>query len=251
MMSSTGAYVETIHWATARDGFESILTIFNYLGFAFGNLAPERTDAELAVRFFCEDGHELTPYKGQLPTGRSLHLPVGQIHPSFQGIVTVAMTPHGRMERRSARPGVPQRPIATSFFMLYERAGGFCDMSHELFIALREPNRQPVEWATVLFMEDDLDPAVVVMNNRPFGKEPDCQADIALRLFDLDGTAATEAMEFRLPPGGSRIVRLGDAFPAFIASGRDRVIATVTGCNIEQPMSFHRHASGDFNLHHF
>lgn len=251
MTSSAAIYAETLHWATARDGFGSTLAIFNYLGFAFGGLPPEKTDAEVGVRFFGEDGQELAPYRTPLATGRSLHLSLGRIHPGFQGIVAVALTPAGRIGRRRAVPGAAQRPIATSFFMLYERQGGFRDMSHELFIAGRNPARSDVEWATTLFLDEPLDPSVVIMNNRLSSKDPLCRSNVTLRLYDLRGKAITESATFELPPGGSRVLALRDAFPGFDRTSQQQVIATVTGRNLEQPMSFHRHASGDFNVHHF
>jgi hypothetical protein len=245
-----GAYTETLHWATARDGFESVVTIFNYLGWAFPDRDDADTDAEVAVRFFAEDGTELTPHTATLRTGRSLHLPVGTVHPGFRGMVATTMTPHGGMARRSALPAAPGRPIATSYFMLYERAGGFRDFSHELFLLQRKPGAM-VEWATVLFFDAGRTASIVVMNNRLPGGGGACAAEPAIRLYALDGAPLTGAYRFDLPAGGSRLVALPEAFPDFRPPAGGSAVATVAARNIEQPMSLHLHASGDFNVHHF
>lgn len=249
--SGEGEYGGTLHWATARDGFESVITIVNYYGWVFAGQAPDRTDADVNVRFFDEQGTERAPHNAPLPTGRSLHLAVGTVHPGFQGLVAVSMVPRGRMPRRSARPGQPGRPIATSYFMLYERTGGFRDFSHELFLMRRDPDRSATEWATVLYFSDAVNPAIVTMNNRPLGDGFDCRADVALQLLGFDGAPLTAPHMFTLPPGGSALTELATAFPEFDRHRHPRAIITATARNIEQPMSLHLHASGDFNLHHF
>ena len=251
MTRPSGVYSETIHWATARDGFESVITIFNYLGFAFPDCSATETDAEILVRFFDEDGQALTPYHGVLATGRSLHLPVGTIHRDFQGMIAVCMSPKGRMPRLSWSEDKPHRPIATSYFMLYQRTGGFRDVSHELFNIGSEPDTNPAEWATVLLLGNALSPAIIVMNNRPYGKGKAYASAVEITLYDLANHALAAPYSVDIPPGGSKLVFCADVFPAFAEIALNEVIATVTGRNIEQPLSLHMHPSGDFNIHHF
>jgi len=244
-------YGETLHWATARDGFESVLTIFNYLGWAFPGYPPERTDADVSLRFFAEEGRELESYSAVLGTGQALHLPVGKIHRDFRGVVATRMMPRGGMARRSATPQRPGRPIATSYFMLYEREGGFCDFSHELFLMRNKPEKTVSEWATVLFSGAGLDLAVVAMNNCAAITGAEGQSDATLRLSALDGAPLSDDYRFSLSPMGSLLIRIRDVFQEFSDSGFGPVTATLSGANIEQPLSLHLHGSGDFNIHHF
>lgn len=247
--AATGDYRETLHWAIARDGFESVVTVFNYLGWAFPDRQAVETDAEVTLRFFAEEGRELAPHRRDLQTGKSLHVPVGNLHPGFRGMVAVRMAPKGMMPRKSAGPS-GGRPIATSFFMLYERKGGFRDFSHELFL-LRDDPGGTAEWATIVYMNGENKASIVVMNNRsPASGEPGA-AEPVVRLYDMKGQSIASEYRFALPPGGSRLVSLSEAFPDMAATAGQSCIATVSSRNIEQPMTMHIHRNGDFNVHHF
>ena len=247
-MTGDGVYAPTLHWGIARDGFESVVTIYNYLGFAFRNEPPARTDAVVEIRLHDGEGASVGALDAEIATGGTLHLPLSRIRAGFQGAVTVAMRPKGRMARLSWCDGKAHRPIATSFFMLY-RCAGFADFSHELFTVRADRDGAPAEWATVLFTDGSIDPSVIVMNNRIGCNGDGYGSDIAMQLYDLAGAPVTDEFRFALKPGGSRLVRLADAFGA--AMPARRAIATVTGRNIEQPMTLHRHACRDFNIHHF
>ncbi|MEK9643938.1 MAG: hypothetical protein VW547_00200 [Alphaproteobacteria bacterium] len=250
MENRKGEYRETLHWANARDGFESVVTIFNYLGWAFPDRDSTETDADVKLRFFAENGTELAPHTVALKTEQSLHIPVGDVHPGFRGMVATRMQPRGGMRRRSATAENPGRPIATSFFILYERTGGFRDFSHELFLLQDRPGKA-AEWATVVYLNDKTEASVVVMNNRLPESGPICASEAEIRMFGLDGAPLTDGYRFSLSPGGSRLVSLAEAFPGYSRASRDSAIATVSARNIEQPMTLHIHRSGDFNVHHF
>lgn len=140
--------------------------------------------------------------------------------------------------------------MATSYFILYEREGGFRDFSHELFLLQRKPGKV-AEWATVLFLGADIRAAIVTMNNREPGSGAACESEAVIRLYDMAGQFLTGEHRYKLPPGGSCLTWLDEVFPHFDALKGRAVIATVTAPNIEQPMSLHVHASGDFNVHHF
>lgn len=194
-MTGDGVYAPTLHWGIARDGFESVVTIYNYLGFAFRNEPPVRTDAVVEIRLHDGEGASAGALDAEIATGGTLHLPLSRIRAGFQGAVTVAMRPKGRMARLSWCDGKAHRPIATSFFMLYRRAG-FADFSHELFTVRADRDSAPAEWATVLFTDGSIDPSVIVMNNRIGCNGDGYGSDVAMRLYDLAGAPQASAYFF-------------------------------------------------------
>lgn len=246
-------YIATLHWANAADGFDSVVTLHNYYGYAFRGRPASDTDADVVVRFFKEDGSELPSHETPVPTGGSVHLAVSSVHPGFRGLVSAQMIPRGKMPRIKALPGQPQKPIATSFFMLYQRQGGFSDFSHELFPVREKPDSKPVEWATILYGRPGIRSGAVVLNNRPGQAGAEFGSDVEAQVMDLHSKPLTEPFRFHLPPGGSRMFRIEDAFPGFdFAKTPTRsAIVAVRGKNIEQPLSLHLHECGDFNIHHF
>ncbi len=251
MYDESEKYIPTIHWATTKDGFDSIVTLFNYYGYAFHNSNKEQTDADVILNFFNEDGTELQQYSATLETGRTLHIPVSKIHKNFSGIVTATMHPHGDMSRLSWKGEPLHKPIATSFFMLYEKEGGYKDFSHELFMAKKTSDAKIVEWATILYTDKLIKSGFVIMNNRLYNNSSKSGSLVTVQLYDMKCNTLSNIVNFQLNPGGSRLVMLDQVFPDMELDKLDCVTVVVRGNNIEQPMSFHVHSSGDFNIHHF
>lgn len=247
----TDDYIGTLHWVTAKDRFDSIINLYNYYGYAFNKMPPSSTDAEVRVRFFNEEGLEEQPYRHELKTGGTLHLSVSSHLPGFRGAVSVQMIPKGRMKRLTHKEGKKQRPIATSYFVLYRNQGGFQDFSHELFAVRSDPESRNVEWATVVYPLEDTRPGVVVMNNRPLCKGPAFSSRIELELRNHRSQIVAGPFQATLPPGGSRFYMMDELFPSLHQTRGGSLMAVVRGNNIEQPMSFHAHKTGDFNIHHF
>jgi hypothetical protein len=246
-----GIYSETLHWATTEDGFQSTIALINYFGWAFPAAGKHQTDADVVIRFFDHNGQELEPFKSTIETGQSFHFTIGSHLPRFEGLIAVNLIPHGKMARKSASSDSPGRPIATSYFTLYERYGNFADFSHELFLLRKNINVVPQEWATVLFFDHELSPALIIMNNCDSQERPQAASEVSIQLFKMNGHPVSEINEFSLQPRGSKRLLISECFPDMAFDGIDQVTVTVTGTNIEQPMSLHLHESGDFNLHHF
>jgi len=245
-------YRATLHFATARDDFDSVLSVYNYYGHAYRNSTPAETDADLTVRLFEETGKEVARRQCPVATGDTAHIRMSEVYPEFRGLVATTMVPRGRMGRLSKREGIPSRPIATSYFMLYERHGKFRDFSHELFLARDSVDPKVAEWASLIYLDEGMRAGVVIMNNRPLcvGLEYGSQAEIAVGT--LDGGQITPPHRLSLPPGGSVLAMLDEVFPDLGVPTDGRAWSVVVrGTHIEQPMTIHLHASGDFNLHHF
>jgi hypothetical protein len=244
-----GGYRATLHWGIARDGFDSILGVYNYYGDVFANATPNLTDAELFVTLFDEQGARVGERCEPISTKDTVHLRIGDIASDFRGLVATQMVPRGRMRRLS---GTGERPIATSYFMLYERAGGYRDFSHELFLARDKASTIGAEWASLVYSGDDLRAGVVVMNNCPLCDGAEFHTIGEVRVLGLDGSALARPYPISLKPGGSLLLMLDEAFPeiANVPSSEARSVV-VRATNIEQPMTFHLRDSGDFNLHHF
>lgn len=244
-------YRSTLHWGIARDGFDSILSVFNYYGDAFRGQPTAHTDADLTVQPFNEEGTPLRPAVLAVATGETIHLRISQLWPGHRGVVAARMTPRGRMARLSAPVSGKTKPIATSFFMLYERVGGFRDFSHELFLARNDVEPRPAEWASVVYPDPLTQAGVVVMNNH-LGCDPaEFGSNVEIELLAMDGSALHDRCYFNLMPGGSRVMMLEDAFPGFFQAADTARTIVVRGKNIEQPMTLHLKDGGDFNLHHF
>lgn len=243
-------YISTIHWATAQNGFDSLITAHNYYGFAFPGLPKDKTDAEITVDFFGEDGTLWTSIKKEIATNASLHLSTDSVAKNFQGLVALRMVPKGRMPRIKDTSG---RPIASSFFMLYRLRHNFLDFSHELFPVKKAPDAREAEWSTVVYGGQFVEPSVIAMNNRPGSSNSSNGSRVKVRLLSLDSSPLTPEVTFDLPPGGSRLVELKQIFPKIISPTVQAtpLLCCVRSKNIEQPMSLHRHKSGDFNVHHF
>jgi hypothetical protein len=246
-----GTYGGTLHWATAKDGFDSILNLYNYYAYAFRDHSQSLTDAVAEVRFFNEMGEELAPWRRDVLTGETAHLSVSTVHPGFQGIVSARLTPNGKMPRLTATTARRGATIATSYFMIYRREGEFCDFSHELFLAQSRPQTMPEEWAQIVYLRPHMRAGVIVMNSRVGCKDRAASSAVTITLCDLGGKALDMSAAFDLPPGGSRCLMLDEALPQLRSLKQETVIVSVKSANIEQPMTLHLMASGDFNIHHF
>lgn len=244
-------YIGTLHWGIAKEPFDSVINLYNYYGYAFKNESYEKTDADVIVRFFNENGLEEKPYRNELKTGQALHLSIASHIPNFFGAVSVQMIPKGRMKRLTYKNGQRQRPIASSYFVLYKKKDGHQDFSHELFPVQSKPEKKNVEWATVVYPLEGTLPGVVVMNNRPLCQGYEFNSQVELELRDHDSNILTNPCKATLPPGGSRLFMMNDLFPTLKDIGRNSMMVVVRGNNIEQPMSFHSYKTGDFNIHHF
>lgn len=243
-------YISTIHWAYASDGYDSMITAYNYYGYAFPNEPREKTDADVTMHFFSEDGTLRTIVTKSLPTNESLYLSVSEVAPGFRGLVALRMVPRGKMPRLKDKSG---RPIASSFFMLYKRQKNYLDFSHELFPVKFKSEDKIAEWSTVMYARNSMDPRVVVMNNRPGLKGQLFGSKVRVQLLDLASNPISEEKTFELQPGGSQLLELRKLFPecSALSSNVNSFLCCVRGNNIEQPMSLHQTQTGDFNIHHF
>jgi hypothetical protein len=248
----TAGYRATLHWATARDGFDSVLSVYNYYGHAFRDAKPPETDSELTVQLFDEKGTLVANRAWPIETGETLHIRISKVVPGFRGLVAARMTPRGRMPRINRGSAQTPRPIATSYFMLYERQGGFRDLSHELFLARDDADEIAVEWASLIDIDVTTRPGIVVMNNRPLRAGSEFASGVEIVLGRIDGAHLAGPFRIALPPGGSAVVMIDDAFPDLALPDSDGgYCVIVRGNNIEQPMTLHLLSSGDFNVHHF
>lgn len=247
-------YTQTIHWASNKNGFDTILCFYNYYGHVFKELDSSLTDATIKIRFYEEqDGKELQAFEKELPTGKSFHIPVSEIHPGFQGIVGVSIEPNGRMPRRSWKPedGQP-REIRSSYFAIYKREGGYSDFSHELYPVEPKPAKEEKNRSQILMIRPNFRSGIVLANNRAGQSGKDFESNLQVRLFELSGELATESVfKTRLAPGASRVLFLDEMFPRFDFNKFQQIIANVSAKNLEHPMSIHMFDHGDFNFHHF
>ena len=249
----SGHYGATLHWGSARDGFDSVLSAHNYYGFAFPDKKTSDTDAELVVRLFDENGKEAEDYRAECKTGESHHFSIAKHRPGFEGLVAARLVPRGLLPRRSTPPDKTSRPIATSFFMLYRRGESFADMSHELFlIDGKDPQKatKKAEWLTVVYPAPGVSAGVIVMNN---SSRPEVSSGSVgtLQLMRMDSTPLSSAYEFRIPTLGSKKFLLREVFPELMRELNEPVITCIRANQIEQPLSLHLLDSGDFNIHHF
>lgn len=242
-----GHYRSTLHWGMTGDGFDSVISAFNYYHLAFKSEATERVDADFHVQLFDANGERRAVHQETLKAGGTTYIRISDLVPGFRGLVAARMVPHGGMGRLTGST----RPIASSYFMMYERDGGYRDFSHELFLPRMSPSQERKGWASVFYAMSGFRPGVVVMNNCPGETGSEWCSSVELQVCALSGVPETEPRTFELPPGGSFLVMLDNIFHTLNLSGGEAHSIVVRGNNIEQPMTFHVSGSSDFNFHHF
>jgi hypothetical protein len=242
-----GRYRSTLHWAMTGNGFDSVIGAFNYYHLAFKSEPTERVNAHFHVQLFDANGECRAVHQEPLKAGGTTYIRISDLAPGFRGLVAARMVPHGGMGRLSGST----RPIASSYFMMYEREGGYTDFSHELFLPRTSPSQERKGWASIFHVLQGFRPGVVVMNNCPGETGDTWFATVEVQVCDLSGACLTEARMLYLPPGGSRLVMLDEIFPNLQMVVGETHSVVVRGNNIEQPMTMHVSESGDFNFHHF
>ena len=248
-------YIATNHFAINNSEFRSVINIFNYYGFAFKEAKPIETDSMVYIHFYDEEGNYKKIIKKEIKTGESLHIDTNLECPNFRGLISTHMVPNGKMKRISYKEGTIQRSISTSYFVMYERFNKFRDFSHELYPVSSNIDKMESEWMTMIYLRDNLESSIIIMNKCPNQKGENFKSALTIELYDNKFSFIKSIENLQLNPGGSKIIDISDVIKDStnknLFSKLENIIVKVKGKNIEQPMSFNYHSSGDFNIHHF
>ena len=242
-------YISTNHFAINNSEFKSIINVYNYYGFAFKDLSEADTDSIVYVHFYNENGESQGIIEKEIKTGESLHIDTSIMNPNFSGLISTHMVPNGKMNRLSYKMGTKQRPISTSYFIMYERFKKYRDFSHVLYPVSNKIEKINSEWMTMIYIKDDLKSSVVIMNKCPNEIKQEFKSKVTVEAYDNNFGFLKFLDEFELMPGGSKIVNVSKNIRELLHF--KSIIIKIKGNNIEQPMSLNYHDSGDFNFHHF
>jgi hypothetical protein len=234
--------VPTLVWGREAPDFHTRISIFNYYSLLF----PEQDVRAVAhVYLFGEDGQELGHVQETLNPLQQWQCDLAKVSTEFQGSVGVQLVPD------YLPPLKHDRFLGTLFFATYWDLQGHCDFTHETDrMRFEQDSRMQYEPAAIP-TSDNLDVSIVVQNSF-FGKnESQCDRSWDVEIRDAEGKQLSHR-SLTLAPRASIVIPLEDLLPDYRRrlGGRAGSIH-VKGRHINQPLTFVRHRSGDFNIHHF
>lgn len=234
--------IPTLIWGREADGFHTRISLFNY----YSLLIEDRpVHANAYAYLFTEDGREFGRFERKLEPLQQWQFELSSVTRAFQGTVAVQLVPDSLPALKH------QKYVGTLFFATYWDDQGHCDFTHETdrmrFAADRHNQYEPA----VIPSSKDLEMSVIVQNSF-FGEDPsDCDPYFAVELRDHRGKSLIQK-RMSLGPRASSVLPLRDLFPNYQVRLAGEVGSIhIRGRHINQPLTFLRHRSGDFNIHHF
>lgn len=234
--------VPTLVWGREAPDFHTRISLFNYYSLLF----PDQNIRAMAhLYIFGEDGKELGHVQETLNPLQQWQYNLSQALGDFQGSIGVQLVP-------DHLPSIKHdRFLGTLFFATYWDTQGHCDFTHETDrMRFEQDSRIQYEPAAIP-TSHNLELSIVVQNS--FFGEDDSQCDRSWEV-EIRDSAGEQLMRrsLTLEPRASIVVPLEDLLPDYRRrlGGRAGSIH-VKGRHINQPLTFVRHSSGDFNIHHF
>jgi hypothetical protein len=232
--------VPMLIWGREDGDFHTRVSLFNYYSLLF----PDRNvSATARVFLFDHQGCAAATAERLLKPLAQWQFDLADVVSSFQGTVAVQLIPDyiPRLEHRAY--------VGTLFFTTYWDGHGHCDFTHETDRMRFEDDARIQYDATAIPRSPFVDLSVILQNSF-FGSDvARCDPSVSIEARD-DGGEVMARRRLSLPPRGSTLLPLGELVPDERARRRARSLH-VRGRHINQPLTFIRHASGDFNLHHF
>lgn len=234
--------VPTLIWGREDPQFHTRISLFNYYSLLF----PDRSVHGIAhLYLFGEDGQERGHLQKSLDPYQQWQCNLSEVTKEFQGSIGVQLVPD------YLPPLKHERFLGTLFFGTYWDAQGHCDFTHETDrMRFEQDSRMQYEPAAIPTSEN-LDMSIVVQNSF-FGEDvSQCDQSWEIEIRDSVGKQLFHK-SFTLAPRASVIVPLEELLPDYRRRLGGRAGSVhVKGRHINQPLTFVRHRSGDFNIHHF
>jgi hypothetical protein len=237
-----GCTVPTLIWGRESEKFHTRVSLFNY--YSVLN-EKESISSQAYVYLFLENGTPAGRYEKMLRPLEQWQFELSSAIPTFQGTIAVQLIPNSMPSLKH------DRYVGTLFFATYWDDQGHCDFTHETDRMRFETDRKLQYEPAVIPTSPDIEMSVIVQNSF-FGhnvKKSDGRWSLEIR--DHAGTVLVNH-EGTLAPQASKVLAIQDLLPDYRKSlgGRPGSVH-VKGRHINQPLTFMRHISGDFNIHHF
>jgi hypothetical protein len=234
--------VPTLIWGREDESFHTRVSIFNY----YSLLIEDRPVTSTAhIYLFDESGREVAHATQVIGPLGQWQCGLSSLIDRFQGSIGVQLVPD------FLPPLKHQKYLGTLFFATYWDDKGHADFTHETD-RMRYGDDHRVQYEpTVIPSSPSLETSIIVQNSY-FGADPsECDKVFHVDLRRSDGTSIFRK-SFTLEPRASVVLDLNELVPDVhrVLAGKPGSVH-VSGRHINQPLTWSRHASGDFNIHHF
>lgn len=234
--------VPTLVWGREDHQFHTRISLFNYYSLLFQD---RPVHAVAHIYLFADDGRERGHVEKPLAPHQQWQCDLATMTNDFQGSIGVQLVPD------YLPPLKHERFLGTLFFATYWDAQGHCDFTHETDRMRFEGDSRIQYEPAAIPTSENVDMSIVVQNSF-FGKDA-ARCDRSWSVEIRDGFGNRLAYKsFSLEPRASIVMPLEEVLPDYRQRLRGRVGSIhVKGRHINQPLTFVRHRSGDFNIHHF
>jgi len=142
--------------------------------------------------------------------------------------------------------------VGTGYYVYYFDNEGHADFSHE-WDPMRFTQRRSPPWLCVVRPTAFPETQLIVMNSYYGQDESAGSTQWVARLRDGQGVVVAEREMERIPPRGSRRLRLDEIFPdiAALEARAGTIAVEAVGMNMQGPFTWVSVPGGDFNIHHF
>ncbi|HET9961983.1 MAG TPA: hypothetical protein VFQ34_06585 [Nitrospiraceae bacterium] len=234
--------VPTLIWGREDGSFHTRISLFNY----YSLLVEERPITSTAhLYLFDESGREAAHAVQVLEPLGQWQCALSSLVDRFQGSIGVQLVPD------FLPPLKHNKYVGTLFFATYWDAKGHADFTHETDRMRYEDDHRLQYEPTVIPSSPSIDTSVIVQNSY-FGADPSqCDKAFHLDIRRSDGTSVFRK-SYALEPRASVVLHLNELVPNIRHLLGDKPGSVhISGRHINQPLTWSRHASGDFNIHHF
>jgi hypothetical protein len=234
--------VPTLIWGREDGEFHTRVSLFNYYSLLFED---RPVTSRAYVYLFQEDGSEVGRFDQVLPLHGQWQFDLSTVIRDFQGSVGVQLVPD------YLPPLSHARYLGALFFATYWDARGHCDFTHETDRMRFEDDRRFQYEPATIPTSPQVEMSIIVQNSF-FGANPaECDPRLTITVKNATGkTLLDRTLELGLR--ASRLIPLAELLTDYRQRLGGQVGSVhVKGRHINQPLTFLRHASGDFNVHHF
>ncbi|MGH7257825.1 MAG: hypothetical protein ACREIM_05555 [Nitrospiraceae bacterium] len=234
--------VPTLAWGQEAPQFHTRISLFNYYSLLFQD-RPVHAVAHLYL--FAEDGQERAHVQKPLDPYQQWQCDLATVTNDFRGSIGVQLVPEYLPSLKH------DRFLGTLFFATYWDEQGHCDFTHETDRMRFEQDVRVQYEPAAIPTSDNVEMSIVVQNS--FFGEDETKCDRSLDVEIRNGAGKRLVYKsLSLAPRASVVIPLEELLPDYrqLLHGQAGSVH-VKGRHINQPLTFVRHRSGDFNIHHF
>ena len=248
LMRANPGYTFTSQYCLAGDEWNTLLSFFNYYEQVFPG---QGIVARLLVVFHDEHGGELKVHQQEVAPGSTAQVDARELGVTQSRLVVVAAVAMANLEELAAGKFKINASVPTSFYVTWDRANSARDMMHEWEGVATQPRPANTTPHAGLKYSEQVAEYGLMVTNPNLTPSPGGKDLLVLRSATNGKTVARAEMD-RLPPMGSKIIRLKDYFPNIDAQlqEHDRMVIDLTTSAQAAPLTAEWYKSGDFHFHH-